>query len=202
VVDGNWVFAAGVTAGIDGALRLAAELRGEEAAQTIQLYMAYAPEPPFNSGTPETAPPAVLERARRCVQRHSEARGDRAPDSLKARYRNGRRIFTARRLLPVKFAKKEHPMSLEHVTAFTAAMQRKDLEAMLSHMAGDVVLNTPLMAEPVRGKDAIREVAGPLLALVDTFDFREIMQGPEHVFFVFQGRRHNRAGRYGLLAPR
>lgn len=64
VVDGNWVFAAGVTAGIDGALRLAAELRGEETAQTIQLYMAYAPEPPFNSGTPETAPPSILERAR------------------------------------------------------------------------------------------------------------------------------------------
>lgn len=64
VVDGNWVFAAGVTAGIDGALRLAAELRGEETAQTIQLYMAYAPEPPFNSGAPETAPPSILERAR------------------------------------------------------------------------------------------------------------------------------------------
>ena len=45
-------------------------------------------------------------------------------------------------------------MSLEHVTAFTGAMQRKDLEAMLSHMAGDVVLNTPLMAEPVLGKEA------------------------------------------------
>jgi cyclohexyl-isocyanide hydratase len=67
VVDGNWVFAAGVTAGIDGALRLAAELRGEEAAQTIQLYMVYAPEPPFNSGTPETAPVAIVERARQSV---------------------------------------------------------------------------------------------------------------------------------------
>ena len=77
-------------------------------------------------------------------------------------------------------------MSLEHVTAFTAAMQRKDLEAMLSHMAGDVILNTPLMAEPVRGKEAIREVVGPLLALVDTFDFREIMQGPEHVSSFFK----------------
>ena len=67
VVDGNWVFAAGVTAGIDGALRLAAELRGVEAAQSIQLYMVYAPEPPFNSGTPETAPAAVLDEARRAV---------------------------------------------------------------------------------------------------------------------------------------
>jgi cyclohexyl-isocyanide hydratase len=67
VVDGSWVFAAGVTAGIDGALRLAAELRGKEAAQTIQLYMAYAPEPPFYSGTPEMAPPQILERARQSV---------------------------------------------------------------------------------------------------------------------------------------
>ena len=67
VVDGSWVFAAGVTAGIDGALRLVAELRGKEAAQTLQLDMAYAPEPPFNSGTPETAPPQILERARQSV---------------------------------------------------------------------------------------------------------------------------------------
>ena len=64
VRDGNIVFAAGVTAGIDGALRVAADLRGDEVAQLIQLYMAYAPEPPFNSGTPETARPAVLQEAR------------------------------------------------------------------------------------------------------------------------------------------
>jgi cyclohexyl-isocyanide hydratase len=69
VVDANYVFAAGVTAGIDGALSLAAELRGEEAAQAIQLDMAYAPEPPFNSGTPESAPPAILERAKRAYRK-------------------------------------------------------------------------------------------------------------------------------------
>jgi cyclohexyl-isocyanide hydratase len=79
VVDGNWVFAAGVTAGIDGALRLAAELRGDEAAQTIQLQIAYAPEPPFDSGTPETAPAAVLKQARESMmsitaQREATAR--------------------------------------------------------------------------------------------------------------------------------
>ena len=79
VVDGTWVFAAGVTAGIDGALRLAAELRGDEAAQAIQLHMVYAPEPPFNSGTPETAPAAVLAQARQAVaaitqQREATAR--------------------------------------------------------------------------------------------------------------------------------
>ena len=68
VVDGSYVFAAGVTAGIDGALRLAAELRGDATAQAIQLHMAYAPEPPFNSGTPETAPPAILRRARQSMQ--------------------------------------------------------------------------------------------------------------------------------------
>ena len=64
VEDGNMVFAAGVTAGIDGALTVAARLRGEEAAQVIQLYMAYAPEPPFDAGTPERAPATVLAKAR------------------------------------------------------------------------------------------------------------------------------------------
>lgn len=68
VVDGSFVFAAGVTAGIDGALRLAAELRGDDAARAIQLYMAYAPEPPFNSGTPETAPPEILQRTREATR--------------------------------------------------------------------------------------------------------------------------------------
>lgn len=74
VVDGAWVFAAGVTAGIDGALRLAAELRGEEVARAIQLHMAYAPEPPFDSGTPETAPPPILEQALRSVRTVTERR--------------------------------------------------------------------------------------------------------------------------------
>jgi len=79
VMDGNWVFAAGVTAGIDGALRLAAELRGEDTAKAIQLYMAYAPEPPFDSGTPETAPAAILAQVRQSAagitaQREATAR--------------------------------------------------------------------------------------------------------------------------------
>jgi cyclohexyl-isocyanide hydratase len=68
VVDGGWVFAAGVTAGIDGALRLAAELRGEDAARSIQLAMVYAPEPPFDSGAPETAPSAILREARQSLR--------------------------------------------------------------------------------------------------------------------------------------
>jgi cyclohexyl-isocyanide hydratase len=67
VADGNMIFAAGVTAGIDGALFLAAELRGKEAAEVVQLAIAYAPEPPFNSGRPDTAPPAVLAAAERSV---------------------------------------------------------------------------------------------------------------------------------------
>jgi cyclohexyl-isocyanide hydratase len=74
VVDGNLICTAGVTAGIDGALRMAAELRGEEATQLVQLQMQYAPEPPFNSGTPTTAPAAILERARQGVRVISEQR--------------------------------------------------------------------------------------------------------------------------------
>jgi cyclohexyl-isocyanide hydratase len=68
VVDGAWIFAAGMTAGIDGALRLAAELRGDETAQAIQLQMVYVPQPPFECGTPATAPAAILQQARRSLQ--------------------------------------------------------------------------------------------------------------------------------------
>jgi cyclohexyl-isocyanide hydratase len=50
-----------VTAGIDFALTLAGELAGQPAAEAVQLFLEYAPAPPFKAGTPETAPPAVLE---------------------------------------------------------------------------------------------------------------------------------------------
>jgi cyclohexyl-isocyanide hydratase len=61
VVDGNLVSAAGVTAGIDGALTMAALLCGEQTAQEIQLSIEYAPEPPYTSGTPASARREVLE---------------------------------------------------------------------------------------------------------------------------------------------
>ncbi len=77
-------------------------------------------------------------------------------------------------------------MDLTHINAFTTAMQRKDLPAMLAHMADDVVLNTPLAAEPVSGKAAIQPVVEALLNVVDSFDFQEIMQGPRHVSSFFR----------------
>ncbi|HEX7760691.1 MAG TPA: DJ-1/PfpI family protein [Caulobacteraceae bacterium] len=58
--DGNIFTGGGVTAGIDFALTLAAEIAGPAVAQTIQLGLEYAPAPPFNSGRPETAPPEIL----------------------------------------------------------------------------------------------------------------------------------------------
>jgi cyclohexyl-isocyanide hydratase len=64
VVDGKLVSAAGLTAGIDGALRVAALLRGEAAAKAIQLDIQYAPEPPFDCGHPDKAPAEILARQR------------------------------------------------------------------------------------------------------------------------------------------
>jgi cyclohexyl-isocyanide hydratase len=68
VVDGKVTSTAGVTAGLDGALSLAAAIRGEETAQTIQLFMEYAPQPPFDSGTPKSAPIPVVENVLRMTQ--------------------------------------------------------------------------------------------------------------------------------------
>jgi transcriptional regulator GlxA family with amidase domain len=64
VRDGNVITGGGVTAGIDFALSVVAELAGPETAQAIQLQIEYAPAPPFDAGSPETAPPEILARVR------------------------------------------------------------------------------------------------------------------------------------------
>lgn len=55
VRDGKYLSGGGITAGIDFAFTLAAELVGEEAAKSVQLALEYSPEPPFDCGTPEKA---------------------------------------------------------------------------------------------------------------------------------------------------
>lgn len=64
VRDGNLVTGGGITAGIDFALTLASELVGKEEAQAVQLELEYAPEPPFDAGSPDTAPQPIVELVR------------------------------------------------------------------------------------------------------------------------------------------
>jgi cyclohexyl-isocyanide hydratase len=64
VEDGNIVTGGGVTSGIDFGLVLAARLWGEETAKAIQLRLEYDPAPPFDSGSPETADPALVSQVR------------------------------------------------------------------------------------------------------------------------------------------
>jgi cyclohexyl-isocyanide hydratase len=64
VRDGNVFTGGGVTAGIDFALTLVAEMCGPDVAQAMQLQIEYAPAPPFTAGSPETAPAKVLDMAR------------------------------------------------------------------------------------------------------------------------------------------
>ena len=64
VFDGKYATSAGVSAGIDMALALAARLVGEETAQAIQLGIEYAPNPPFTAGSPTTAPPDLVAAQR------------------------------------------------------------------------------------------------------------------------------------------
>jgi transcriptional regulator GlxA family with amidase domain len=64
VFDGKIVTAAGVSAGIDMALTLAAKVAGDAVAQAIQLGIEYDPQPPFDAGSPEKAPAAIVEALR------------------------------------------------------------------------------------------------------------------------------------------
>lgn len=68
VIDRSHVSAAGVTAGLDGALQLTALLSGEDVAQQIQLGIEYAPQPVFNAGTPDTAPTEIVRAVRESFQ--------------------------------------------------------------------------------------------------------------------------------------
>lgn len=72
--DGNIITGGGVTAGIDFAFVLLAELAGETFAQAVQLGLEYAPAPPFDSGRPEIAPPEVLQAVRARLAPLSEGR--------------------------------------------------------------------------------------------------------------------------------
>ena len=67
VIDRNRVTGGGVSAGIDLALRLVAELAGREQAEAIQLSIEYDPVPPFQAGSPDHTDPAVLEQVRRAM---------------------------------------------------------------------------------------------------------------------------------------
>jgi transcriptional regulator GlxA family with amidase domain len=64
VEQGKVITAAGVSAGIDMALILVAKVAGEKAAQAVQLSIEYDPRPPFDAGSPRTAPAEIVERMR------------------------------------------------------------------------------------------------------------------------------------------
>jgi len=72
VIDGKLVTAAGVSAGIDMALTLAAAVAGDTVAQAIQLGIEYDPEPPFDAGSPAKASPEIVELLRSVSRFESE----------------------------------------------------------------------------------------------------------------------------------
>src|SRR5690606_34012874 len=77
VVDGNRITAGGVTAGLDFALRLVAEIAGETFASGVELGLEYDPSPPFGCGHPDRAQQALIDTVRAklapMVARHREA---------------------------------------------------------------------------------------------------------------------------------
>jgi cyclohexyl-isocyanide hydratase len=75
VRDGNIITGGGVTAGIDMALSVMAEIAGTDYAEMVQLALEYAPEPPFDSGRPERARPEIVSAA---LQRLNAVRLERS----------------------------------------------------------------------------------------------------------------------------
>ncbi len=76
VRDGNLFTGGGVTAGIDFALTVAAEVAGEDTARRIQLAIEYDPAPPFRSGSPACADPALVDAMRRAGAERQRQRAE------------------------------------------------------------------------------------------------------------------------------
>lgn len=84
VRDGNVITGGGVTAGIDFALTVAAEIAGADVAQAIQLAIEYNPAPPFDAGSPDTAPAPVRARQESRYGNRREAFRAALDEALKA----------------------------------------------------------------------------------------------------------------------
>lgn len=65
VQDGKIITSAGVSAGIDMALYLVSKVAGDDTAKIIQLGIEYDPHPPFDCGSPDKAPPEILEKLKK-----------------------------------------------------------------------------------------------------------------------------------------
>ena len=75
-VDRNRVTGGGVTAGIDFALTLVSIMVDRESAEAIQLRLEYNPAPPFNAGSPDTAPPEILALMKERIAPFQQRRGE------------------------------------------------------------------------------------------------------------------------------
>jgi cyclohexyl-isocyanide hydratase len=75
-VDRNRVTGGGVTAGIDFALTLVSILAGRQTAEAIQLGLEYNPAPPFDAGSPDSAPPEILTLVKERIAARGAGRGD------------------------------------------------------------------------------------------------------------------------------
>ena len=75
-VDRNRITGGGVTAGIDFALTLVSMLVDRATAEAVQLRLEYNPAPPFNAGSPDTAPPEMLARIQERIAPAQARRGE------------------------------------------------------------------------------------------------------------------------------
>ena len=73
VTEGKIVTAAGVSAGIDMALTLAARIAGDQVAEAIQLMIEYDPQPPFDSGSVAKSKPETVILLRSLLAKHLAA---------------------------------------------------------------------------------------------------------------------------------
>jgi limonene-1,2-epoxide hydrolase len=76
-------------------------------------------------------------------------------------------------------------ISTEHLNAYLEAMGRRDVEGTKAHMAEDVVIRSPIVTEPVRGKEQVAGVLNALLGTIDAFEPKLLLRDGANFVAVF-----------------
>ena len=203
VRDGNLFTGGGVTAGIDFALTMAAELAGPQAAQAIQLQIEYAPAPPFDAGTPETAPPDVLSAA---SQRNAGTRAER--EALVARITRGIRsrfvgwVACSETITACDYSAAGFRCSCSRGISSTRLQGRWRLSSCASRMSSQASLTAPVLpgsanryvppATPPSARDCIVEAPQPERSDAAIVGMRAAFDQPCHLKAVDQPHQRDR----------
>lgn len=81
-----------------------------------------------------------------------------------------------------------HPAPVNSAEAFTAAVSARDLDAVAALLASDVVLHSPIVRTPFRGREVVVDLYASLFEAFEELEVVEELEDPRAHTFFWKGR--------------